>query len=55
MAFAHYAAESGKGCFRAAAEDLLHALGMGGACLDDLDTWWAFGGIKGGGLEGLGI
>lgn len=36
MAFAHYAAESGKGCFRAAAEDLLHALGMGGACLDDL-------------------
>ena len=28
----------GKGCYRAAAEDLLHALSMGGHCDDELEA-----------------
>lgn len=38
MAFAHFAAATGKGCYRMPAEDILHAISMSGACQDHLDA-----------------
>ena len=41
IAFAHFAAATGKGCYRAAAEDILRAISISGSCADDLDGFLA--------------
>lgn len=41
IAFAHFAAATGKGCYRTAAEDILRAISIAGSCADELDGYLA--------------
>eukprot|EP00438_Fugacium_kawagutii_P007879 Skav213954 [mRNA] locus=scaffold1979:178458:186567:- [translate_table: standard] len=41
IAFAHFAAASGQGCYRTAAEDILRAISIAGSCADAYDGFLA--------------